>query len=57
MSPAAEAMLALLESLHEAIRDRVRETLAGSANAAAVARETRGDTIYALDADVEPLVA
>ncbi len=56
MSPGSVEMLALLETLHEAIQTRVRRTLAGSGDAAAVARETRGDTLYALDADVEPLI-
>lgn len=56
MNPGNTEMMALLETLHEAIQTRVRRTLAGSADPAAVARETRGDTLYALDADIEPLI-
>jgi len=50
------AMLDALRGLHRTIRDRVRATLAESADPAAVARETAGDTLYALDVDIEPLL-
>jgi len=50
------ARLEALRGLHERIRARVRRTLRDGADPAALARETRGDTIYALDVDVEPLL-
>lgn len=51
-----QAILDALHALHRTIRDRVRSTLAESADPAAVAKETSGDTLYALDVDIEPLL-
>ncbi len=55
MIPRPLEILDLLKTLHARIRTRVAASMHHLADPAAVVRETAGDTLYAIDVDIEPL--
>ena len=54
LDPRDETILDLLRTLHARLREQVVKTMETGPDPTSVARETEGDTLYAIDVDLEP---